>query len=284
MKTKRALALLCAAVLVLLLFAGCGPAKKDKPASALITPGVLTIGSEIGYPPMEYTTDNGLDYIGFDIDVGKAIGDLLGLEVKFVNTAWDGIFAGLEQGQYDMIMSAVSITPDRQEKYILTKPYVSNAQAIITRPGADEAINDPSKFEGKRVAVQTATTSADILEEMVANGAKIEIFPYEKVTSCFDDLLLDRADAVFVDSVVAAYYLQGDNAKKFVRTYLSDEPEPMAICIAKGNDKLAAAVEAAVDTLNYNGTMELIAVKNFGEDFTSGLREVTEEPVIPSLD
>ncbi|GHV32224.1 hypothetical protein FACS18949_02490 [Clostridia bacterium] len=97
------------------------------------TAGKLTVGMEVGYPPMEYTSDDGKDYLGFDVDVAKALAELLGLEVEYVNTAWDGIFAGLDKGQYDIIMSAVSITPERQEKYILTEPYVANALCIVTK-------------------------------------------------------------------------------------------------------------------------------------------------------
>jgi ABC-type amino acid transport substrate-binding protein len=100
-----------------------------------INAGTLMIGSEIGYPPMEYTTDDGLEFIGFDIDVAKRLGELLGLKVEFVNTAWDGIFFGLEKGEYDIIISSVSITPERAEKYILTEPYVSNALCIVTQAG-----------------------------------------------------------------------------------------------------------------------------------------------------
>ncbi|MBR5273310.1 MAG: transporter substrate-binding domain-containing protein [Clostridia bacterium] len=96
-----------------------------------MTNGVLTIGAEVGYPPMEYLADDGVTYIGFDIDIANAIGELLGLEVKFINTAWDGIFAALEKGEFDCIISSVSITEERQEKYILTEPYVSNRQQIV---------------------------------------------------------------------------------------------------------------------------------------------------------
>ena len=100
-----------------------------------INSGTLMVGSEIGYPPMEYTTDDGLENIGFDIDVAGRIGELLGLKVEFVNTAWDGIFFGLEKGEYDCIISSVSITPERKQKYILTEPYVSNALCIVVQAG-----------------------------------------------------------------------------------------------------------------------------------------------------
>ena len=81
---------------------------------------------------MEYTDETGLEYIGFDIDIGKELGKLLGLEVEVVNTAWDGIFEGLGKNQYDVVISAVSILPDRQEKYFMTEPYIANKLVIVT--------------------------------------------------------------------------------------------------------------------------------------------------------
>ena len=98
-----------------------------------IQDGKLTIGLEAGYPPMEYTDDSGLEYIGFDIDLAKELASMFGLEVEFVNTSFDGIFAGLDKEQYDMIIAAVSITPDRQANYEMTEPYVSNQLVIITK-------------------------------------------------------------------------------------------------------------------------------------------------------
>jgi len=82
---------------------------------------------------MEYTTEDGLTYIGYDIDVGQAIAELLGLDHVVINTSWDGIFAGLEKNQYDCIISSVSITPARQERYILTEPYIANALCIVVK-------------------------------------------------------------------------------------------------------------------------------------------------------
>jgi len=99
----------------------------------LKTTGTLMVGCEIGYPPMEYYDNDGTTPIGFDIDVGKAIADLLGLKYTVVNTAWDGIFAGVERGDYDCIMSSVSITPERQQVYLFTDPYVANALCIVTK-------------------------------------------------------------------------------------------------------------------------------------------------------
>ena len=99
----------------------------------LKVPGVLMVGVEIGYPPMEYFDEDGVTPIGFDIDVGRAIAELLGLEHELVNTAWDGIFAGVDRGDYDVIISSVSITPAREENFIFTKPYIENALCLVVK-------------------------------------------------------------------------------------------------------------------------------------------------------
>lgn len=139
-------------------------------------------------------------------------------------------------------------------------------------------ITSPDDLDGRRVAVQTETTADDYLRAMNEEGKNVDIVRYEKVTQCFDDLGLDRVDAVLVDSVVSAYYMGGDN--KYDVVWKSTEGEPMGICLKKGNDALTAAVEAAIDTLYYNGEMENISVKHFGSNYVEGLRTVTEEPVI----
>lgn len=145
--------------------------------------------------------------------------------------------------------------------------------------GETKAITSPDDFDGAKISVQTATTAHDSLQEMQESGSTVEILPYEKVTQCFDDLKLGRCDAVYVDSVVAAYYLAGEESD-FQSVWTSDEGEPMGIVLKKGNTEMLELVEAAVDTLYYNGTMAEIAEKHFGTDVTEGVRVVTEEPVL----
>jgi len=142
-------------------------------------------------------------------------------------------------------------------------------------------INSPDDFPGHKIAVQVDTTAAYSLDDMIAKGAKnIEVDRYDKVTQCFDDLALGRVDAVYVDSVVASYYTVGSD--KYKRAWINSVGEPMGMCLPKSSDKLAAAVEASIDTMFFDGSMAQIAQKNFGEDFTAGLRTVTSQPVIPT--
>ena len=147
--------------------------------------------------------------------------------------------------------------------------------------GAQEAkeINSPEDFEGAKISVQTATTAHESLMDMEENGSTVEILPYEKVTQCFDDLELNRCDAVYVDSVVAAYYLADDDST-FQSVWTSDEGEPMGIVLKKGNTEMLELVESAIDLMYYNGTIGEIAEKHFGTNVTEGVRTVTEEPVL----
>jgi polar amino acid transport system substrate-binding protein len=148
-----------------------------------------------------------------------------------------------------------------------------------TEGAAAVQIASPDDFAGHKIACQTATTASDSIRELNEAG-DITVSEYESITQCFDDLKIGRVDAVYVDSVVAAYYIKDND--DFKRTWLSDTPEPMGICVKKGNDKLAEAIEAAINTMYYDGSMAEIAAKNFDSNYSEGLREVTEQPEIPT--
>ncbi len=140
-------------------------------------------------------------------------------------------------------------------------------------------ISSLEDLKGKKVAVQTGTTSEDKIKELNEQGYNIEYQPYESVTQCFDDLKFGRVDAVLTDSVVAAYYTNGND--QFKNAWMSPEAEPMGICLKKGNDALTELIEDAIDTLYYNGTIEKIAKDNFGqvEGYTdTSIRNVKEAP------
>lgn len=140
-------------------------------------------------------------------------------------------------------------------------------------------IESPDDFAGSKISVQTATTAHDNIQDMLDAGQDIEVLPYEKVTQCFDDLDLGRVDAVYVDSVVAGYYLTGSD--KFQKVWTSEDGEPIGICLKKGNTDLKAILEAAIDTLYYNGTMAELSEKHFGSAAdVEGVRTVTEEPTL----
>lgn len=266
MKMKKVLLVALAMAMVFVL-GGCASGKKD---SLTIKKGVLQVGAEIGYPPMEYLDTDGVTPIGFDVDVAYAIGEQLGLQVEFVDTAWDGIFSSLDSNRYDCVISAVSINEDRKAAYNLTEQYIANRLVLVTTIGSP--ITSPENLTGYSVATQTETTADEYMQGLQEEGLALkDYYVYDQIIRCFDDLALGRVDAVLVDSVVAAYYM-GDNSAKYSIVWESNEAEPMAIALKKGNDELTKKIEDAIDALYANGKMAEIATKHFGTNITEGVR------------
>jgi polar amino acid transport system substrate-binding protein len=236
--------------------------------SYTIKDGKLMVGMEIGYPPMEYYDTDGTTPIGFDVEVSKAVADYLGLEIEYVDTAWDGIFAGVNTDKYDVIFSSVSILESRQQEFNMSEPYVSNHTVLIVPNDSD--IDSLEALAGHSTSVQAETSADDYMKEH-ADELGVELFQYDKVMNCFDELKAGRVDSVFTDSVVASYYL-GDDASNYKTVWENDELEPVGFCAKKGNDALTDKLEEALDALYADGTLGELAVKYFGTDLSAGLR------------
>lgn len=232
-----------------------------------LTDGVLMVGVEIGYPPMEYFDEDGVTPIGFDMEMAAEIASRMGLKLQLVDTAWDGIFAGLDSNKYDMVMSSCSITPARKESYLMSEPYCQNAIELIVPNDSD--ITGIDTVAGRTVAVQGETTSHDYLRD---HETGCEIMDYDKVINCFDEFKLGRVDSVLTDSVVAAYYL-GDDANNYHVVWVNEDAEPIGVTYKKGNDALYAAVEEILNAMSADGTTAKIAAKYFGDSSSvDGLR------------
>ena len=141
--------------------------------------------------------------------------------------------------------------------------------ATACSSSSTKKIESPDDFAGAKVSVQTGTTAHDALQKMQEEGVDVEILPYEKITQCFDDVSLGRADAVYVDSVVAAYYLADDDSK-FQSVWKSDEGEPMGVCIKKGNtDLLEKAMRPALLGIIGCGAMGRLIARHIREQLPS---------------
>ena len=232
-------------------------------AYSTIKDGVLSVGIEIGYPPMEYFDEDGRTAIGFDVEMATAIAEVMGLKLELVDTAWDGIFAGVNADKYDVIISAVSWTADRNKELLLSKTYIANAPVLVVPNGSE--IADVQDLAGKAVAVQMESTADYLMQKYVEDGLATELKQYEKVINAFDELKAGRADAVCTDSVVAAYYL-GDDAVNYKIVWEADEKEPICMAMKKGNDALMAAIEEALDSIKADGKLAEIAKKYFGTE------------------
>jgi len=262
---------LAALILVVAMGASAYAGGKKDSGGLTMTPGFLSIGMEIGYPPMEYFGADGKTPIGFDVEMGKAIAAKMGLEPKFVDTAWDGIFAGVNTNKYDCIMSSVTINEARLKAHNFSKPYIRNTLAIVLPKTSTLKVSSPQDLAGLRVSYQEETTSDDFMTGLAEKGMKFTPYEYDKVMYCFDELKLGRVDVIMTDLLVAYEYVgRADSPFKIV---WQGGEEEFGICMRKGNNALTEAINKALDELFEDGTMQKISNNIFGMDLVSAVRK-----------
>ncbi len=222
----------------------------------LLNDGTLTVGCELGYPPFEDFAEDGTTPVGFDIDIITEVARRLGLELNIINTAWDGIFTGIDVN-YDCVCSSVTITPERQKTMIFTDPYINNYQAVVLPTGSDKKITGFKDLAGMSIAVQKETTSDILMSDYKSTGTvDMEIVANEKVTTGFTQLTNNEVDAVVVDSTVADSYVAKEPDVYQIAYLDKDEPEQFAIAMGKGSTALQAAMNEALKGMEEDGFIQ----------------------------
>lgn len=267
-KLSTLMVLLLSAVL---LFAGCSSDSSSSSTDPLAD-GVLTVAVDDTYLPMEYRDDKN-ELVGFDIDLAKALGEKLGVDVDFQTVAWDGIFTGLTSNQYDVIISSTSITPERQQNYSQSDAYISNGIVIVGRKDyGDDVATTFEELEGKTVGVQLET-SADIAAQtlMDETGTNITLKQFDGMLDAFSALKGKQIDYVMTDLGVAKYYVQEDPDVFVVTTEEPLTNEPIGTTARKDEEELTEKINEALKELREDGTLKEISDKWFGEDMTSDI-------------
>ena len=217
-----------------------------------------TFATNANWPPLEYVDENG-DIVGFEIDLIKAMSEVTGVPMDYVNTSWDTIFAGLANGQYDGIASGVTVTEERKQTIDFSQTIYQVTQSILTlKENAD--LTDAQSLSGKTVGVQMGTTGHFAMEEY----PEVEIKAYEDIALAIEDMINGNSDAVVCDSVIASdYVLANENYKDMlaVTGTASETVEDIAIAVEKGNTELLDLINTAVDTLRESGQLEELYAK-----------------------
>lgn len=228
-----------------------------------MTEGTLTFAVSPDYPPFE-NLENG-EYVGLDMDLGRAIAAELGLECEYTNIDFDGIIPAIVAGgQADAGLSGISITPEREEQVDFSTPYYIDNQAVavmgdnttITEDNALEALN----AEGVRIAVQSGSTGEAFAGENFPNA---ELVPTALFTDSFANVQAGRADAVCGNSAVVEQMLSGAYSDAHV-VYTSATGEEYAIAVSKDNPELLAAINDAITKLDEDGSIDEMIAANMG--------------------
>lgn len=266
MKMKKIFAVAVSAALAFSL-AACGEETTVEPTEAeteaakvsTIADGVLSVGMEIGYPPFESYASDGVTAIGLDVDIATAIAEKLGLEVKFVNNAFDTIFEPIGSN-YDCVISAVTINDERKDKVDFSNPYIQNYQTVVVKADSDIEVNGFEDLDGLTVGVQMGTTSYEMMTDLINTGSiNATLVPLEQVITCYSQLENGEINAVLCDSSVAHTYLEQSDAYKIAWEQDTDAEE-FGVAVAKGNTELLDAINEALAELQQEGVLdELIA-------------------------
>jgi len=158
--------------------------------TAFAAPKSIKVATDATWPPMEMVDAN-KKIVGYDIDFLNAVAKEAGIAVEFKNTAWDGIFAGLDSGQYDAIISSVTITEERKAKYDFTDAYTSIGQILVV-PKTDKTSKTIADLKGKKVGSQIGTTGAMEVNKV----AGVESKTYDEIGLAFADMAAGRISGV----------------------------------------------------------------------------------------
>ena len=188
------------------------------------------VASDCTWPPMEMLDANKQPE-GFSTDYLRAMGKAAGFEVEVRNIAWDGIFGGVATGQYDIVASSVTITPEREKQFDFSAPYYEVVQAVVLPAG--KSIKTLADLKGKKVGGQIGTTGIFVMRKANVN---VDIKEYDDVGLAIQDLVGGRLDAVICDDPVAMYYVnkKPDTAGKLNISFKADEKEYYGFTVRKG--------------------------------------------------
>lgn len=217
----------------------------------------ITFGSDCTYPPMEMLDAN-KKIVGFDIDMIQAVAKAAGFEAVVKNTAWDGIFAGLTAGDYDAVLSAVTITDERARTMDFSEPYVDAGQVLIVSKTL-EGVTKLEQCGGHKIGAQIGTTGA--IE--VAKFKTIKLKNYDEAGLAVEDLYVGRIDGVVIDSPTAkSYVLQ--NARYKGKLKIVGEPftdEHYGVALKKGNQKDLDLINKGLEIIKKDGTLSALTHK-----------------------
>ncbi|SFL45583.1 basic amino acid ABC transporter substrate-binding protein [Pelosinus propionicus] len=224
------------------------------------TAKVLKVGTDAGFAPFEFQDEKSKEYVGFDMDLIKALGKQMGYEVQIQNMNFDGLIPGLEANNIDAIASGMTITEARKQKVNFTKPYYQAGLTIVVK-SENNSIKNFKDLEGKKIAVQIGTTGA-------AEAKKIkdaQVREFNNAPEAFMELKAGGVDAVVNDKPVNEYYIAQSGSKDAKAVGEPLQAEEYGIAVAKKNTELAGKLDKALDELKKNGEYEKIYVKWFGK-------------------
>ena len=215
--------------------------------------GKLTMATNATFPPYEMTTDNGT-IEGIDVETAQAIADKLGLELQVDDMDFDAALLSVQQGKADIAMAGITVTDERKAVMAFSDSYATGIQSIIVPEGSDIATADD--LAGKKIGTQRGTTGYLYCSDDFGEDA---VVAYDNGLTAVQALNNGQVDAVVIDNEPAKAYVESNPGLKILDTSYAEED--YAIGMNKDNTALLDAVNAALEELKADGTLQSIVDK-----------------------
>lgn len=268
---KKLMAVVLAGVLaVCFVLSGCGgdtPTPTATPAAdeslqKVLDKDELIIGLDVAFPPMGFLNEKN-EIVGFDVDLAKAVGEILGVNVQLRPIDWKSKELELKSGKVDVLWNGYTITDARKKEVLFSDSYLNNKQIIIVK--TDSAIQAKADITSGKVGLQSGSTAMDAIEaDPIFDQIKDSLMMYDDNNTAMMDLEAGRVESVVVDEVVGKYYLSQHEGKYRIL----DEDfgnEQYGVGFRKEDVKLRDAVQEALNTIKTNGKGDEYSQKWFGE-------------------
>lgn len=266
MNKKIIVAIIVIAIIIAGVFIGIKTQTKEKGDSLqkVLSKKTFILGLDDSFPPMGFRNENN-EIVGFDIDVAKEVCKRLNVELVVQPISWTAKEQELNSYNIDCIWNGMSINNDRKEAMCLSNPYLKNNIIFVVKK--DSNINSINDLKGKKVGVQAGSTAEEILQGAEISKDLSQVVTYSENITAFMDMEINQTDAVFIDDVVANYYITSNNKDYRV---LSDvlEEEEYAIGFRKNDTELCEKVNDILAEMKKDGSLGEISTKWFGKDNT----------------
>ncbi|MCI8517017.1 MAG: transporter substrate-binding domain-containing protein [Hungatella sp.] len=235
----------------------------------ILEKGEIVVAMEGTWSPWTYHDESDA-LVGYDVEVAGLIGEKLGVKVTFVEGEWDGLFAGLDAGRYDLVVNGVEVTPEREEKYDFTDPYAFIRTAIVV-DGENEEIRSFEDLKGKRTANTISSTYAELAE-----GYGAVVTGVDDLNQTFELLLSGRIDATLNAELTYYDYMKAHPDRNLKIAALTEEASLVVIPVRKGEDSrsLREAVNQAIGEMRESGELGRLSEKYFGSDISRDPKSV----------
>jgi polar amino acid transport system substrate-binding protein len=248
-----------ALVLAFALIAGACGGTADTSDYNLVTADTLTVCTDSPYEPFEFQNDDDT-FTGFDMELIREVADGLGLELSVTIQPFDGIWLAPQANTCDLVVSAMTITAERQANALFSDPYFDADQSLLVRAEEASTYATLADLAGKVIAVQTGTTGEIYATENTPAGATLK--SYDEPAAMFLDLESGGADAILQDLPVNGFRSTKDD--KFVVTDTFPTGEQYGFATSNDRTALMDAINEELQKLRDNGKYDEIFADWFG--------------------